>query len=999
MLNESEVLAMADTFRNLKRIYLPILLCFVLLCLFFFPVKAFAQTLGDVNGDGLIDVRDAVMVNNHLLGQDSLLTNTQQILADVNGDGIINIMDANLIMQRTLGLIDRFPVSNVNAPQLYSPAENAHISSSTITFQWHPVSGADRYELEIVRVSDGAIFWNPVVFGVTSATNTGFTGDGSQYRWRVRAGNIAGWGSWSHYRHLTNSAAAPQPAAPFLLQPVQNAKIESSVIDFRWNASSGASRYQLEISSLSDGTVFRNPVLGNVTSTTQSGFPVDGTHFRWRVRAGSDFGWGDWSHYRYFTNGVVDPPAEVPNVPILSSPASNAVTSTASIDFRWNVSPGADRYQLEVIRINDGAVFANPVLGSVSASTQTGFPVDGTQFRWRVRAGNASGWSAWSHYRYFSSGSEKTYQEIPNIPILTSPANNAATSTANLDFRWNVSPGADKYQLEVIRLFDGALFANPVLGNVASSTQTGFPVDGTPFKWRVRAGNESGWSAWSHYRYFTSGVPDPYVSAPPAPFLSRPVNNASIGGTVVDFSWNAASRADRYELKIIRVSDGTVFRDVSLNKGTASSQTGFPNDGTSFKWAVRAGNEGGWSAWSSYRTFTNSALPEQPKLSLPADKASVASTLVHFKWESSVGASKYNLEVVEAKDGVAFKNVVLGSVTTSTQTGFPNDGTAYKWRVRAGSDAGWGEWSAYRNLTNGSLLPVPPAPYLRWPDDGAAAGNSYIDFRWNQSEWANKYQLEIRREEDNVLFRAPVVGDRTISTQTGFPNDGTEYIWRVRAGNNTGWGDWSAYRTVVNGLEPSIPFLSRPVSNARITGPNVYFSWSSALRADEYELEVINDDSGTEFFSDTIETTSTTLTGFPAGEAKYKWRVRGHNNQGSGTWSSYRYFTLNTEEVVATLAAPVLAVPTAGANVSGDEIDFSWNPTAGAETYRLQIQKLDNGSFEAITDSPFNTVNTSLTVDGFDDDGAEYRWRVRAIDSDNNLGPWSGYRTFTNGTP
>lgn len=889
---------MADTFRNIKRIYLPILLCIVLLCLFIFPSGAFAQTLGDVNGDGLIDVRDTVLVSNHLLGQNTLLTATQQVLADVNNDSLINIMDANLIMQHTLGLIDNFPVFHLTAPQLYSPAENAHISSSVITFQWHPVSGADRYELEIVRVSDGAVFWNPVVFGVTSVTNTGFTGDGSQYRWRVRAGNTAGWGSWSHYRHLTNSAAAPQPAAPFLLQPVQNAKIESSVIDFRWNASSGASRYQLEIFSLSDGTVFRSPVLGNVTSTTQSGFPADGTHFRWRVRAGSDFGWGDWSHYRYFTNGVVDPPVEVPNVPILSSPAGNAATSTASIDFRWNVSPGADRYQLEVIRIKDGAVFANPLLGSVSASTQTGFPVDGTEFRWRVRAGNASGWSAWSHYRYFSSGTV-----------------------------------------------------------------------------------------------------DPPVSPPPPPFLSAPVSNASVGGTVVDFRWNPAVRADRYELIIIRLMDNTVFRSIELGNVTASSQTGFPNDGSSFKWAVRAGNDSGWSAWSSYRAFINSALPEAPELSLPENNSSVASTLVHFKWDPSVGASRYNLEVVEAKDGHVFKNVVLGSVTTSTQTGFPNDGTAYKWRVRAGSDAGWGEWSAYRNLTNGSLLPVPPAPYLRWPDDNAAAGNSYIDFRWNKSEWANKYQLEIRREDDNLLFRAPIVGDRTISTQTGFPNDGTEYKWRVRAGNNTGWGDWSAYRTVVNGLEPSIPFLSRPVSNARITGPNVYFSWSSALRADEYELEVINDDKGTEFYSDTIENTSTTLTGFPAGEARYKWRVRGHNSQGSGTWSSYRYFTLNVEEVAATMPAPVLAVPTAGANVAGTEIDFSWNATAGAERYRLEIQKLDSGTFSSIADSPFNTVNTTISVDGFGNVGVEYRWRVRAIDSDNNLGPWSNYRTFTNGTP
>jgi hypothetical protein len=40
------------------------------------------------------------------------------------------------------------------------------------------------------------------------------------------------------------------------------------------------------------------------------------------------------------------------------------------------------------------------------------------------------------------------------------------------------------------------------LGNVTSQEVTGFSI-GTDYYWRVRAGNDSGWSDWSSVRSFT----------------------------------------------------------------------------------------------------------------------------------------------------------------------------------------------------------------------------------------------------------------------------------------------------------------------------------------------------------------------------------------------------------------------------------------------------------------------------------------------------------------
>ena len=59
--------------------------------------------LGDVNGDGVVNMVDATNVLRHGLGifaiQPSYLHN-----ADVNGDGVINTVDATLIIRMCLGL-------------------------------------------------------------------------------------------------------------------------------------------------------------------------------------------------------------------------------------------------------------------------------------------------------------------------------------------------------------------------------------------------------------------------------------------------------------------------------------------------------------------------------------------------------------------------------------------------------------------------------------------------------------------------------------------------------------------------------------------------------------------------------------------------------------------------------------------------------------------------------------------------------------------------------
>ena len=66
--------------------------------------------LGDVNGDGKIDVTDGAFVFQHIVGIITL-DNTQIVHADVDGNGLIDVTDAALIMQYVVGIITEFPAA------------------------------------------------------------------------------------------------------------------------------------------------------------------------------------------------------------------------------------------------------------------------------------------------------------------------------------------------------------------------------------------------------------------------------------------------------------------------------------------------------------------------------------------------------------------------------------------------------------------------------------------------------------------------------------------------------------------------------------------------------------------------------------------------------------------------------------------------------------------------------------------------------------------------
>lgn len=68
--------------------------------------------LGDVNGDGMVDIFDALMTLDYATGALAEGVELDLVAADVNNDGVVDIFDALIILDYATGAIDKWPENN-----------------------------------------------------------------------------------------------------------------------------------------------------------------------------------------------------------------------------------------------------------------------------------------------------------------------------------------------------------------------------------------------------------------------------------------------------------------------------------------------------------------------------------------------------------------------------------------------------------------------------------------------------------------------------------------------------------------------------------------------------------------------------------------------------------------------------------------------------------------------------------------------------------------------
>ncbi len=284
---------------------------------------------------------------------------------------------------------------------------------------------------------------------------------------------------------------------------------------------------------------------------------------------------------------------------------------------------------------------------------------------------------------------------LPEVPVLSSPADNAANVATSLTLVWNPSGGATSYEVQVSTQSNFSTTVVDESGLSATSLQVSGLAHETTYFWRVNATNTAGTSDWSTTRQFTT-----IVAAPATPVLSSPSDNATDVPTNPTLMWSAADRATSYQLQISTQSNfSTTLVDQSGITATSFQVTGLANQ-TIYYWRVRAANAGGTSDWSSVRRFTTIvAAPAAPVLSSPADNTSGVSINPTLTWNASSGATSYQVQVSAQSDFSTLEEDQSGITATSLEITGLFTNTTYYWRVNATNGGGTSPWSTVWQFT------------------------------------------------------------------------------------------------------------------------------------------------------------------------------------------------------------------------------------------------------------------------------------------------------------
>lgn len=191
------------------------------------------------------------------------------------------------------------------------------------------------------------------------------------------------------------ASSAPSPVT--LIAPAAGASNVGIPVTLTWSRARGATAYELQISSSQQfsGAPFTQTT--SDTSVVVTTVPC-GQQVFWRVRAENEQGWGAWSQVGNFRTAMV-----TSLVQTLVSPIGGVAydSQLRTIEFRWaEPSNPATRYELE-IRQGATVIYSDSTLTTNSAIV-TGLDLTEGRYEWRVRAGNACGWHAFSATRTFN---------------------------------------------------------------------------------------------------------------------------------------------------------------------------------------------------------------------------------------------------------------------------------------------------------------------------------------------------------------------------------------------------------------------------------------------------------------------------------------------------------------------------------------------------------------------------------------------------------------------
>lgn len=273
--------------------------------------------------------------------------------------------------------------------EVFVPRDSLQTDIATQLFYWYHVSGASKYELQIVTPSFDRI--DRLMLDTNVAGNQyEFTLPPGSYEWSIRAYNGSSSTDYTVSRLYIDSTLDLTNQTVVLLNPLDRDTSNKGTYSFKWQKLYNADSYSFELYQPDRfGQLIHSQ---EVINDNLSYAPQMEGAFEWRVKALNDNSQTIFFERDFYRD------ATAPLAPSLTAPANNAMVSSSSVNFSWQSDKTGSSIKDTLVLSTDSAFGSLPYAkyyspnGEVKADTlSTGV------YYWRVRsydkAGNIGNWS------------------------------------------------------------------------------------------------------------------------------------------------------------------------------------------------------------------------------------------------------------------------------------------------------------------------------------------------------------------------------------------------------------------------------------------------------------------------------------------------------------------------------------------------------------------------------------------------------------------------------
>lgn len=227
------------------------------------------------------------------------------------------------------------------------------------------------------------------------------------------------------------------------------------------------------------------------------------------------------------------------------------------------------------------------------------------------------------------------------------------------------------------------------------------------------------------------------------------------------------------------------------------------------------------------------------QITAPLNGAIIVGNTVEFSWEQIDGADDYRIQILKEIQAA----VIVDSVISNTFFSYTFDTGDYKWRVRAENFAYNTSYTFPADFSvQESVDLTDQSVVLKTPSDDYYGNTPLTIFSWDRINAANFYEFELIKKlngEQTVFFKDDLTAN-SITIDPTLMDEDAEYIWKVKAVNDTSETPFSERSLFIDTVAPNQPTLSVPADEATSGADTITFSWTNGTDTGNIQSTITN---------------------------------------------------------------------------------------------------------------------------------------------------------------